>query len=137
MNLIQRKWHKINELQKIYVNTDTHQKHVLISFVECHQMGTRTTTLQSANQDFGVSNMMSYGGWRPESPVDEAVEYFEIDFETAYPPEACSTRYFYGTNEELPYGDDQLYVKDQRGYSTLVRNMLDNDVPSKLALCKI
>jgi polyamine oxidase len=65
--------------------------------------------------DLSVRAASSIVGWLPTTPVDEIYEYFNIDFETAQPPNVCS---FYNAlgDTDGGFSPGNNLVLDQRGF---------------------
>ena len=76
---------------------------------------------------------MKYNGWSAETAVDEAVEWFELDYDGGVPGEQSSLQFYYGANPGPIYGEGDAVVLDQtRGFSYIVQGMLEDNVPGKI-----
>ncbi|KAJ9205644.1 hypothetical protein DTO021D3_2250 [Paecilomyces variotii] len=67
----------------------------------------------------------SLAGWKPQTPEEQAVEWWEIDWEYSYPPEECSETYTvvnYNTTF-YQFSEANNLVIDQRGFNAFIKGM--------------
>jgi polyamine oxidase len=66
--------------------------------------------------DLSTRSGLSLLGWKKDTPLKAAVEYFNIDWELAEPPEICSLDYAMGNiDSELDsYPSGNEFVVDPR-----------------------
>ena len=75
-------------------------------------------------QDTNVRAGLSLAGWKPKkNMLEQAVEWWNWDWETAIPPESCSFEFgVAGSNVTFDiFGDSNNYAWDQRGFNTFIR----------------
>ncbi|KAG2229309.1 hypothetical protein BDF21DRAFT_466980 [Thamnidium elegans] len=62
-------------------------------------------------------------GWKPDTPLKAAVEYFNIDWEFSEPAEMCSLEYATGIDDTVtgtyPFGNE--FVVDSRGFNHILK----------------
>lgn len=68
----------------------------------------------------------SINNWRPSTPLENAVEYFDFDFELGDTPSQSSLKN--NAKEFAIHGRNDMFVKDQKGYSYIIKNMA-NKIP--------
>ncbi|KAL3882767.1 hypothetical protein ACJMK2_029075 [Sinanodonta woodiana] len=74
--------------------------------------------------DFTIRSALLMGGWRPQSAVDDLIEFFNIDFSYAYAADVVSGLHAYIYEAYDAYNTtDDLTVNDVRGYSHIVRSL--------------
>ncbi len=79
--------------------------------------------LQNNIPDVSIREGLTDAGWVPETPEDDFIEWFGIDYCLAEPPEV-SSRNTYPDPEPLD-GDAEFIVYDQRGFSWLVECLVE------------
>ena len=73
--------------------------------------------------DLDIRSTLRFLGWRPTTPMEHAVEYFEYDFETAHIPDLSSVKYFSASNPaKVDIGKD-YFVNDPRGYEAIIKEV--------------
>ncbi|KAI8520756.1 hypothetical protein Bbelb_005100 [Branchiostoma belcheri] len=68
--------------------------------------------------DVSMRVALKLGGWKPKTPVEKAIEYFDYEFEYADPPEVTSLNNT-GRNSE-DFTDEDYFLTDQRGFGHIV-----------------
>ncbi|CEP12116.1 hypothetical protein [Parasitella parasitica] len=72
--------------------------------------------------DLSSRSALSLLGWKPNTPLKAAVEYFNIDWEFSEPAEMCSLDYATGTVDSVtgtyPFGNE--FVVDERGFNHIL-----------------
>ena len=76
--------------------------------------------------DFTLESAFHKAGWIPNSFIDNVIEYFEIDWLYGYGPEETSGQFSF-FDEVVEHNEEfgEFFVKDDRGYSIIVQNLLD------------
>lgn len=96
---------------QVYLHGHTHK----------HKQPLANTTLidkrmKRQQVDLSSRSALSLLGWKPNTPLKAAVEYFNIDWEFSEPAEMCSLDYATGTVDSVtgtyPYGNE--FVVDER-----------------------
>ncbi|KAI7894864.1 uncharacterized protein EV154DRAFT_497249 [Mucor mucedo] len=85
--------------------------------------------------DLSSRSALSLLGWKPNTPLKAAIEYFNIDWEFSEPAEMCSLEYATGTGDTVtgtyPFGNE--FVVDNRGFNHIIKEeskiFLDLDDP--------
>ncbi|KAK4512289.1 NifU-like protein 5, mitochondrial [Mucor velutinosus] len=76
--------------------------------------------------DLSSRSALSLLGWKPNTPLKAAVEYFNIDWEFSEPAEMCSLDYATGTVDSVtgtyPFGNE--FVVDERGFNYVLKKEL-------------
>ena len=76
--------------------------------------------------DFTLESAFHKAGWIPNSFIDNVIEYFEIDWLYGYGPEETSGQFsFFDKVVEHNEEFGEFFVKNDRGYSIIVQNLLD------------
>ena len=68
-------------------------------------------------------------GWNPNSFIEDAIEYLNVDWKYGYGPEETSakfSRFAQRIADQKAYGE--FFVKDDRGLDTIIRNLLDEAI---------
>ncbi|XP_019639173.1 PREDICTED: polyamine oxidase-like [Branchiostoma belcheri] len=68
--------------------------------------------------DVSMRVALKLGGWKPKTPIEKAIEYFDYEFEYADPPEVTSLNNT-GRNSE-DFTDEEYFLTDQRGFGHIV-----------------
>lgn len=72
--------------------------------------------------DLSSRSALSLLGWKPNTPLKAAVEYFNIDWEFSEPAEMCSLDYATGTVDSItgtyPFGNE--FVVDERYFISFI-----------------
>ncbi|XP_072037048.1 uncharacterized protein [Amphiura filiformis] len=71
--------------------------------------------------DISQRAALRLGGWVPRTPIDYAVEWFDYNFEWTDPPSITSLQ----STALLPFDEDILFVKDQRGYKYIFNDIIE------------
>ncbi|RCI01975.1 hypothetical protein CU098_000804, partial [Rhizopus stolonifer] len=73
--------------------------------------------------DLSSRSALSLLGWRPDTSLKAAIEYFNIDWEFSEPAEMCSLDYATGTADSItgsyPFGNE--FVVDDRGFNHILK----------------
>eukprot|EP00058_Branchiostoma_floridae_P002571 XP_002588059.1 hypothetical protein BRAFLDRAFT_83047 [Branchiostoma floridae] len=90
--------------------------------------------------DVSLRVALKLGGWRPKTPLEKVIEYFDYEFEYADAPEVTSLNNT-GMNEE-DFTGGEYFVTDQRGFGHIVDRLSDeflspNDARRRLQLNKV
>lgn len=71
---------------------------------------------QHQQVDLSSRSALNLLGWKPNTPLKSAIEYFNIDWEFSEPAEMCSLEYATGTTDTIagtyPFGNE--FVVDER-----------------------
>ena len=73
--------------------------------------------------DLDLRSTLRFLGWRPKTPLEHAVEYWEYDFETAHPLELISVKYFKSSNPANIERDAEYFVRDPRGFVAVIKEV--------------
>lgn len=74
--------------------------------------------------DTSLKAGLTMAGWHPQTPLDNLIEYFNVGADDASPTEYISLK-FGDQDTYLTHGnEDDILVKDPRGYSHLVRSLM-------------
>ena len=94
--------------------------------------------------DYSVRAALREGGWSPDSFLDDVIEYFEIDWMYGVNPGESSGKYTFlevpKEHVEFVNNSDEAIPTDQRGFATILRQVLDEIIGSdtgKLKLNKV
>ncbi|KAJ8308859.1 hypothetical protein KUTeg_013733 [Tegillarca granosa] len=75
--------------------------------------------------DTSVKAGLIMAGWHPKTPLENFIEFFNVGVSDALPAEYISLK-FSNQNTYLTHGNEEdILVKDSRGYSHLVRSLLN------------
>ena len=77
--------------------------------------------------DISIQGVLRMLGFRSETPLQWACDYFEHDFEYTYETNVLTTAYIDNTNDL--FGEGDIVVTDPRGYSFIPQQMLIDGVP--------
>ena len=103
-----------NQADKVYERFD----HIVEAIEELS-----ATFYKNDLDDLDIRSALRFLGWRPTTPMEHAVEYFEYDFETAHIPDLSSVKYFSASNPaKIDIGKD-YFVNDPRGYEAVVKEV--------------
>lgn len=58
----------------------------------------RASMLSQQTPDTTLRQVLKTSSWIPKSPLEDAVEYYDFDFELTYSPDASSAKY--GTDKQ-------------------------------------
>jgi len=76
---------------------------------------------QRGEPDVNFRVALRLGDWRPVTPVERAVEFFNFDFE--FSDEPSDTGLMDNVGVFRSHGKDDMFVADKRGYSTVIDNV--------------
>ena len=89
------------------------------SFNKLHSMLDKVDIkLKSKKADVPIRSTLGMVGWNPRSPVDQAIEYYLLDFENGVRPETISSHLYTITGD----GSDVI-MTDERKYSFILRHL--------------
>ena len=99
---------------------------------------------QNKLPDYSVRAALRKAGWKPGSFLADVIEYFEIDWMYGVNPDESSGKYTFletpEEHEEFLNSSDEAVPTDQRGFATVLRQVLDEIIENdsgKLKLNKI
>ena len=73
--------------------------------------------------DLDLRSTLRFLGWRPQTPLEHAVEYYEYDFETAQPLDLTSVKYYQSSNPGNVERGDDYFVNDPRGFEAVIKEV--------------
>ena len=73
--------------------------------------------------DLDLRSTLRFLGWRPKTPLEHTVEYWDYDFETALPLELISVKYFMPSNPANIERDAEYFVRDPRGFEAVIKEI--------------
>ena len=74
--------------------------------------------MKSKKSDVPMRSTLGMVGWNPRSPVDQAIEYYLLDFENGVRPETTSSHLYTVTG-----GGSDVIMTDERKYSFILRHL--------------
>eukprot|EP00475_Leptophrys_vorax_P041059 TRINITY_DN7711_c0_g1_i4.p1 TRINITY_DN7711_c0_g1~~TRINITY_DN7711_c0_g1_i4.p1 ORF type:complete len:521 (+),score=161.00 TRINITY_DN7711_c0_g1_i4:87-1649(+) len=89
--------------------------------------GNLSVKMQNAlDQDINLRTALEIAGWNPVTPLEEALEFSVVDFEAGDIPEVTSLTNQWPMDTFVKYKDEQFMILDQRGYVTVVHDLVRN-----------
>ena len=82
-----------------------------------------THSQASGESDINIEDGLRLTGWRPDSKYDEALLWFEYDYEVAAPPRTTSVKNFLPMAVYNDFTDADFFVTDQRGWKYMLQQM--------------
>ncbi|KNE66824.1 hypothetical protein AMAG_11307 [Allomyces macrogynus ATCC 38327] len=76
-------------------------------------------------EDISTRTALLMAGWRLKSPLHDLYEYFEIDYEFCSDASINSGFYTADISTFEEYGEDNMFVTDQRGYKFIAEKLLE------------
>ena len=73
--------------------------------------------------DLKLLSALRFAGWKPQSVVEQFIEWFRTDFCFAEGPEVTSLFANYPEYTYDTFGPFQFFVSDQRGYATIISGL--------------
>jgi polyamine oxidase len=77
-------------------------------------------------EDMTLRAALEIGGWHPRTPLEKALEWSVVDFEAGDIPEVTSLTNQWPMDSFIKYKDEQFMILDQRGYVTVVHDIMHN-----------
>eukprot|EP00475_Leptophrys_vorax_P041060 TRINITY_DN7711_c0_g1_i5.p1 TRINITY_DN7711_c0_g1~~TRINITY_DN7711_c0_g1_i5.p1 ORF type:complete len:549 (+),score=145.56 TRINITY_DN7711_c0_g1_i5:87-1733(+) len=77
-------------------------------------------------QDISLRTALQISGWNPVTPLEQALEFSTVDFETGDVPEGTSLINQWPLDTFLKYKEEQFMILDQRGYVAIVHDLIHN-----------
>lgn len=92
----------------------------LSEYLECNERVWEK--LYRPSKDYSVAEAMEKCGWKPETPLDKAVQWYEMEMDYGTLPDNCSYKWnMIKETTYMDYGESLYHINDPRGFDEIAR----------------